>query len=88
MYIYIYTYTYTYIYIYIYIYISQEKRHVNTDPFCTVFIPYRVQSCNYGAKTGPYSHSVFPVYIYIYIYIYIYKCDSKPEKFILKIKVA
>ena len=29
--------------------------------FCTVFILYSVQSCKYGAKTGPYLHSVFPV---------------------------
>ena len=38
---------------------TQEKRHVNTDPFFHCFIPYRVQSCKYDPKTGPYLHSVF-----------------------------
>ena len=42
---------------------TQEKRHVNTDPFCTVFIPYRVQSCKYGAK-----------WVRIYMVFFLWNC--------------
>ena len=30
-------------------------------PVFALYLPYRVQSCKYGAKTGPYLHNVFPV---------------------------
>ena len=42
---------------------TQEKRRVNTDPFCTVFTRLDSIWYKYSAKTGPYLHGVFPVIV-------------------------
>ena len=61
------------IYLWVNIHLATPYTGKTPCKYGPIFIPYIVQSCKYGAKTGPYLHSVFPVlYIYIHIYIYTY----------------
>ena len=43
--------------------ITQEKCHVNTDPFCTIFAQLDSIWYKYSAKMGPYLHGIFPVLV-------------------------